>query len=136
MSEPKASGTRFTPMPDPPDAAELVARGLAVGGQHAVQSVIKLAVSIERARELISPTIAVLETRAGVDGTIARIGGDADWIARYLASLDCEFEVLEGDEVENELRALAIKILGGLPPSLDPSWPGSAAPGGSPPSHE
>jgi predicted DNA-binding transcriptional regulator YafY len=93
-------------------------------------------VTIERARELISPTIAVLETHDGVDGTIARIGGDADWIARYLASLACDFEVLEGNEVKDELRALAAKILGGLPPSLDPSWPGSAAPGGSPPSHE
>ena len=33
------------------------------------------------------------------------IGGDADWIARYLAGLPFPFEVLDSDEVRREVDA-------------------------------
>ena len=39
---------------------------------------------------------------------MARIGGDADWIARYLAGLDCTFEVLDSDRLRAELGRWAV----------------------------
>jgi predicted DNA-binding transcriptional regulator YafY len=136
--EPRLSGARFVPKPDAPDAAQLVARGVAIGA-YSLQAVVRLHAPLERAAELLPPTVAVLEA-AGDDTTIARIGGDADWIARYLAGLNCDFEILEPEEVRTELVAIATslleRLLGQLPPSLNNSSPRSAASGGSPPMHE
>ena len=39
------------------------------------------------------------------------IGGDADWIARYLASLPFPFEVLGPDLVREEVAALGRRLL-------------------------
>ena len=50
-------------------------------------------------------TIGVVEAD-GEQSCLVRIGGDADWIARYLASMEVPFEVLEPDDVKRELRAL------------------------------
>jgi hypothetical protein len=38
------------------------------------------------------------------------LGGDADWLARYLASLPFRFEVLDSDEVRRELAVLAAQL--------------------------
>ena len=46
------------------------------------------------------------------------IGGDPDWIARYLSGLPMRFDVLEPEEVRSELRAHARRLLkahGGAP---------------------
>jgi len=40
-----------------------------------------------------------------------RIGGDADWLAHYLASLECEYEVLDSDDVRRELHALGQRLV-------------------------
>jgi predicted DNA-binding transcriptional regulator YafY len=105
----RPTGTRFSPIDDPPDAAQLVARGLAVGS-HADTAVVRLHASIDEAARAIPPTIAVLE--ASDDGTTtAYIGGDADWVARYLAGLECRFDVLEPEAVRVELRALGQRLL-------------------------
>ncbi len=62
------------------------------------------------ARE-IPPTVGVVErARAGATTSVVRIGGDADWIARYLASLPFPFEVVEPEEVRVELRRLAERL--------------------------
>ena len=42
---------------------------------------------------------------------VVTIGGDHDWIARYLISLELRFEVIEPREVNDELRALAERML-------------------------
>jgi predicted DNA-binding transcriptional regulator YafY len=64
------------------------------------------------ARE-IPPTVGVIEKRRdGAASTVVRIGGDPDWIARYLASLPFPFEVLEPEEVRREVRLLAQRLLG------------------------
>jgi predicted DNA-binding transcriptional regulator YafY len=47
----------------------------------------------------------------GVESCIVTIGGDADWVARYLASLPIDFEVLEPPEVREELRTLAERLI-------------------------
>ena len=43
--------------------------------------------------------------------SLVTIGGDADWIARYLASLPLRLEVLDPPEVLEELRLLAEQLL-------------------------
>ena len=70
----------------------------------------RLHLPIEDAQRYVPSTIAVLEPTDD-HSTIARIGGDADWIARYLAGLECDFDVLEPDSVRGELRALGERLL-------------------------
>jgi predicted DNA-binding transcriptional regulator YafY len=109
MSTVRSTRARFTRTDDLPDAAKLVARGLAVAS-YSTRAVVRLYLPLHEATRLISSTIAVLE--AGDDGTtMAQIGGDADWIARYLSSLECRFEVVEPDEVRAELHALGQRLL-------------------------
>ena len=43
--------------------------------------------------------------------TVVRIGGEATWIAHYLASLECRFEVLDSDDVRRELFALGQRFV-------------------------
>jgi predicted DNA-binding transcriptional regulator YafY len=111
MSELHLTSQRFVPADDPPDAAALVARGVAVAA-YDLQVVVRLPVGVDRARALVGPTVGVVEADPGDDEcSLVRIGGDADWIARYLASLEMTVEVVEGDEVTAELRALAHRLL-------------------------
>ena len=42
------------------------------------------------------------------------IGGDPDWVARFLAGLPVDFEILDPPEVREELRALAERLLARL----------------------
>jgi predicted DNA-binding transcriptional regulator YafY len=103
-----STGTRFVPVDDPPDAAELVARGLAIAA-YPETALVRVHAPIEQTSRGMSPTIAVLE--AGDDGTtIARIGGDAGWIARYLAGLEWPFDLLEPEAVRTELHALGRRL--------------------------
>jgi predicted DNA-binding transcriptional regulator YafY len=105
----RSTGSRFVPIEDPPDAAELVARGLAIA-VYPITAVVRIQASFDDTSRGISRTVAVLEP--GEEGTtIARIGGDADWIARYLAGLEWPFELLEPDSVRTELHALARRML-------------------------
>lgn len=94
-----------------PDAAALVAMGVAVR-VYDVQARIRLHIDPAGAVREISPTIGVLEP-AEHDATsmVAVIGGDADWIARYLVGLPFRFEVIEPDEVRTEVRRLAHRML-------------------------
>ena len=44
----------------------------------------------------VGPTVGVVEqSEPGAESCLVTIGGDADWVARYLASLPVDFEVLE-----------------------------------------
>ena len=110
MSEPRNTGARFTPSADPPDAAQLVAHGIAVAA-YETTAVVRLNAPIDDAARFVHPTVGVLE--AAGDETIARIGGEPDWIARYLAGLECRFVVVEPDAVRAEVRALAQRLLDG-----------------------
>ena len=109
MSELKLSGARFVPVADPPDALGLVSRGVAVAA-YDLQACIRLHLSLDEAAAEIPPTVGVLEAETATT-TIVRIGGDADWIARYLAGLDCRLDVLEPDEVRIALRALGRRLV-------------------------
>ncbi len=94
-----------------PDAAALVAEGVAVRA-YDVQARVRLHVPPAVAAEEIGPTVGVIEPGdPGAAATIVTIGGDADWIARYLASLPFPFEVLTPDAVRHEVELLARRLL-------------------------
>ena len=64
----------------------------------------------------IAPTIAMIEPGPpDATSTFVVIGGDADWIARYLAGLPFPFEVLDSAEVCREIELLAHRLLGNPP---------------------
>jgi predicted DNA-binding transcriptional regulator YafY len=95
-----------------PDAAALVSEGVAVR-VFDTRARVRVMAPAHVAAQHIAPTIGVIEP---VDDSscVVTIGGDADWIARYLISLEVEFDVLEPPEVKDELRALAAGLLARL----------------------
>jgi predicted DNA-binding transcriptional regulator YafY len=97
-----------------PDAARLVAEGVAVRGYDAVATV-RLEAARDHAAQLIPPTVGVV-VDSDDDWTTVQIGGDPDWVARYLAGLSCRFEVVSPDAVRTELRALARRLIRDHPP--------------------
>ncbi|MGI9051653.1 MAG: helix-turn-helix transcriptional regulator [Ilumatobacteraceae bacterium] len=106
VSQPTVTGARSSER-EAPDAAALVAAGVAVR-VYDTQARIRLSVPPDVAAREIAPTIGVIEPDpAGGTTSIVTIGGDADWIARYLASLPFSFEVLDSPDVRAELRTLA-----------------------------
>jgi predicted DNA-binding transcriptional regulator YafY len=107
VGEPKPTGVPFEHT-DPPDAAALVAHGVALA-VHPLQARIRLHLSPEQAARLIAPTDGVLEVETSTT-TIARVGGDAEWIAELVAGLPCRTEVLEPEEVRAAVRQVAERL--------------------------
>jgi predicted DNA-binding transcriptional regulator YafY len=112
MSEPVATGVPFA-RTDPPDAGAIVAEGLAVHA-HALQARVRLDATAAEVARLVPATIGVPEPGEGPP-VVVRIGGDPDWIARYVAGLPCGFEVIEPDEVRAEVRAVAARLAASHP---------------------
>ena len=106
-----ATGHRSTPR-ETPDAAAQVSEGVAlrVFDTHAR---VRVHAPLAEAMHHIGPTVGVFEPQTGDgDGTsTVVIGGDPDWIARYLSGLPMRFDVLEPEEVRSELRAHARRLL-------------------------
>jgi predicted DNA-binding transcriptional regulator YafY len=93
-----------------PDAAALVSEGVAVSA-HTLQARVFLKTSLARAKDLVHPTIGLV-SRADDGDTLLRIGADdAGWVARYLANLPCDFEVIDPPEVVAAVRELGRKLL-------------------------
>ena len=107
MADVAPTGVPFQPH-ETPDAAAMVAEGIAVA-VFSVHARVRVHAPPDMARALVGPMIGVVET-SDETATTFRIGGDADWIARYLASLEAPFEVLEPPEVRAELRALGRRL--------------------------
>jgi predicted DNA-binding transcriptional regulator YafY len=104
------TGHRNAPR-DTPDAGALVAEGVAVRVFEWRTRVLVHATAQEAAM-YVGPTIGVIEESSpGSDTCIVTIGGDPDWVARYLAGLPVDFEILEPAEVRDELRSLAERLL-------------------------
>jgi predicted DNA-binding transcriptional regulator YafY len=121
----RPTGARFEHR-DPPDAVGQVAAGLAVHAYDTRAEVV-LHAPLDVARRLVPPTVGLLDPLD--DGrTRARIGGDADWIARFLAGLDVRFEVLDPPALRTELRALARRLLRQHPAVSVPGTGASASP--------
>jgi predicted DNA-binding transcriptional regulator YafY len=108
INEPKVTGVPFE-RSDPPDAAALVAHGVALAA-HPIQARVRLHLSRERAERVVSPTAGVIESGDGTS-TVVRIGGDVEWIAEYVAGLPCRVEVLDPVEVRAHVRAIGERLV-------------------------
>jgi predicted DNA-binding transcriptional regulator YafY len=110
ISELVATGHRNTPR-DTPDAGALVSEGVAVRVFDTRTRVLVHAPSQDVVM-YVGPTVGVVDpSPPGSDTCVVTIGGDPDWVARYLAGLPVEFEVLDPPEVRQELRELAQRLL-------------------------
>jgi predicted DNA-binding transcriptional regulator YafY len=106
-----------------PDAAGLVAEGVAVR-VYEIQARIRFPVPRAVVEAEIPPTIAVIERgRPNATSTTVTMGGDLDWLARYLCGLPFPFEVLSPDGVRDAIAAHARRLL---------SYVGAGAPAVSP----
>ena len=108
ISEPKVTGVPFE-RTDPPDAAALVAHGVALAA-HPIRALVRLHLPRERAERVMSPTAGVIESDDG-HSTLVQIGGDVEWIAEYVAGLPCRVEVLDPPEVRAQLRAVGERLV-------------------------
>jgi predicted DNA-binding transcriptional regulator YafY len=109
IQKPTRTGMRFV-HGETPDAAALVSEGVAVSA-HTLQARVFLKTSLARAKDLVHPTIGLV-SRADDGDTLLRIGADdAGWVARYLANLPCDFEVIDPPEVVAAVRELGRKLL-------------------------
>ncbi|MFD7639713.1 helix-turn-helix transcriptional regulator [Kitasatospora sp. NPDC059795] len=95
---------------DPPDPALLVFHSLA-RADYPVYVTIRLPLPLDRALELIPPTVGT-HRPDGPDATVAEIGGpDADGLARYLLGLGTPLRVLAPDEVRHALLRRTRELL-------------------------
>ncbi|MBI5090198.1 MAG: YafY family transcriptional regulator, partial [Actinobacteria bacterium] len=105
ISRVRTTGARFV-RTDPPDAAEFVAMGIAVSS-YELRAIVRFAAPAEVVARHVPPTIGVIRRDAEHRrSTIVEMGGDPDWIARYLAGSSLEYEVIEPEAVRDELRRL------------------------------
>jgi len=110
VSAPVETGQRAGERAEP-DAAAFVTSGLAVG-MFATSALIRVHARPPDVARMISPTIGVIETTdPDADATLVRIGGEYDWIARFVVGLDPPFDVVEPEELRSELRRLARRLL-------------------------
>jgi predicted DNA-binding transcriptional regulator YafY len=102
ITKPAGTGVRFE-LEDPPDAAALVARGMAIGS-YAFQARIRLPLPLGDALAVVPRTVGV-PTPDGDGATIIELGsGDAEGMVRYLAALPVACEVLGPPELRDALR--------------------------------
>jgi predicted DNA-binding transcriptional regulator YafY len=117
VSRVRNTGARFV-RTDPPDAAELVARGIAVNSYDA-RALVRFAAPADVVAQHIAPTVGVIRRDPKHRRqTLVEIGGDPDWIARFLAGAELEYEVLEPAEVRDELRRLGERLIERNPPAV------------------
>ena len=94
-----------------PDAAAQVTEGVAVRVFETHTQVVVHAPP-DLAANHIGPTVGVVEPDPDhPDRSIVTIGGDPDWVARFLVSLEMRFEVLDPPEVRDEICMLARRML-------------------------
>ncbi|MFE3226303.1 helix-turn-helix transcriptional regulator [Nocardia sp. NPDC059228] len=102
------TGPRFTPR-EAPDAAAQVSRGVTTA-PYRYQARITLLTSVERAAELIAPTVGVLEA-VDPDTCILHTGADSlDALAVHVAGFGFDFRILEPPELAAHLRELATRL--------------------------
>ena len=80
-----------------------VARGVAVAAWP-LQALIRVHASAAEVNHAVAPTMALIEPGGDATTTMVRIGGDAPWIADFVAGLPWRCEVLEPEVVRAELR--------------------------------
>lgn len=104
------TGHRNTPR-ETPDAAAQVSEGVALR-VFDVQAVVRVHAPRAEAAMRIGPSVGVFEPGdPAAPECVVRIGGDPDWIARYLVGLPFRFEIVEPAAVRDEVAALARRLL-------------------------
>jgi predicted DNA-binding transcriptional regulator YafY len=107
MTDPQGTGHRFV-LDDPPDAAALVERGMAVGA-YSVQVTVRVAATPAEVHQFVPSTVAI--TQPDGDGSRLTVGADTfEWIAGFLVGLPWPFEVLDPPEIRKALRKLSLRI--------------------------
>jgi predicted DNA-binding transcriptional regulator YafY len=107
MSELVLAGHRFTPR-DQPDTAAMVLDGL-THTPYAWQAEVLVRAGVDEVALDVPASVGTLEPVEG--GTVVRMGAnDLGWIARYLAGLGHDLEVLGPPELKAELRALGRRL--------------------------
>lgn len=97
----RTTGSRTEPM-DAPDAEAFVAEGIS-SVVYPLYTTVRLPLPVERAREVVPPTIGT-HTSEGSDSTIVAIGGnDTDMLVTYLLGLGVALEVLSPRNVRESL---------------------------------
>ena len=117
MTDVAATGHAFT-RGETPDAAELVAEGMALA-PYRLHATIRLPVPLSEARRYIARTFGVAEEEAGrPPATVVRFGGDSvEWMARVVAQLPFTVEVVDPPELRAAIRALGRRLVRANPPS-------------------
>lgn len=117
ISRVRLTGARFV-RSNPPDAAALVASGIAVNS-YAERALVRFSAPPDVVARHIAPTVGVVRRDpAHRRSSLVEIGGDADWIARFLAGSELEYEVLEPAEVRDELHRLGRRLIERNPPPV------------------
>ncbi|MCU1387630.1 MAG: transcriptional regulator [Ilumatobacteraceae bacterium] len=110
ISRPRATGARFQ-RDEVPDAAALVAEGLAVNA-YEQRAVVRVNATLGRTLYEVPPTIGVCRVDPDDEQcTLVEIGGDVDWVARFLAGLELPYAVVEPAELVDELRRLGQRLV-------------------------
>ena len=94
-----------------PDAAAQVTEGVAVRVFETHTRVVVHAPPTSPRTTSARPSAWSNRTRTDPDRSIVTIGGDPDWVARFLVSLEMRFEVLDPPEVRDEICMLARRML-------------------------
>ncbi|WP_406191767.1 YafY family transcriptional regulator [Streptomyces sp. NBC_01017] len=104
------STTEPSDLTDPPEAAQLVSRGIA-SVTYPVYTTIRLPLPLDRALEAVPPTIGT-HSPDGPEATVVRIGGNsAEHLAAYLLNLGTPPTVLSPNEVREALARRAQALL-------------------------
>ncbi|MGW4532879.1 helix-turn-helix transcriptional regulator [Nocardia sp. NPDC004340] len=99
------TGPRFTPR-EAPDAADQVSRGV-TSAPYRYRARITLLTSADRAADVISPTVGVLEA-VDANTCVLHAGANSlDAIAVYVAGFGFEFRVIEPPELVDRMRELS-----------------------------
>ncbi len=110
ISRVRNNGARFQ-RGDVPDAATFVAEGLAVNAYDR-RAVVRVHAPLPLVNREIPPTIGITRVDPdNADHTLVDIGGDDEWVARFVAGLGLPYEVVQPASLKDELRRLGRRLI-------------------------
>ncbi len=112
ISRVRPTGARFV-IDDPPDAAALVAEGVAVRAYEQTWTV-RFHAPVEVMRDQISAVVGLCREDPEHPGaTLVEMGGDVDWVARYVVGSPVPYEPVDAPELCAELLAIGERLVAG-----------------------
>ena len=106
----RPTGARFV-VDEPPDAAALVAEGVAVRAYEQTWTV-RFHAPVEYMRNEISPVVGLCRADPEHPGcTLVEMGGDVDWVARYIVGSHVPHEPVDAPELCAELRMIGERLV-------------------------